>query len=304
MSKKAIRGVNVFSVTPTDANESIDHKRFNSHASMLVEKGVHGLTLFGSTGSNGSFTAAEKMAALETVLEAVRGRVPVMMGVGSITTAESRDLVQHAERVGADAVLTVPLNYWAPTPRELLYHYESLAGATSLPFWIYNNPPLAGVDITPDLVSKLAERKANIVGIKESSGDLSRVLTIPGLTGGKVGVGAGYESFVVEPVALGAQAWLNGIGNIAPGLCVRLWDRAKAGDFSAAFKIAADLFPLAELIVRHGHVRVVAEALDLVGETVGCPRKPLLPLEPADREELARAVAFLSPKAPRISAAN
>ena len=293
MSIHAITGINVFSVTPIADDQSIDLPRFCAHAKHMIERGVHGLTLFGSTGSNGSFSASEKMAALKAVTEAVDGRVPVMMGIGSITTAEACALAYHAEGAGAAAVLTVPINYWKPTEREICRHYETIADASALPCWIYNNPPLTGVDITPQIVAKLAA-KANIVGIKESSGDLSRVLTIPELTDGKVAVGPGYESFVIEAIAMGAAAWFSGINNVAPALCVRIWNLAKAGNFAGAFSIARDLHPLAELISRYGHVRVVPEALDLIGLSVGVPRLPLLPLEAAARQQVARAVACLT----------
>jgi 4-hydroxy-tetrahydrodipicolinate synthase len=129
-------------------------------------------------------------------------------------------------------------------------------------------------------------------------------MTIPDLTDGQVAVGAGYECFVIEALALGARAWFSGISNVAPGHCVRIWDAAKAGDFVAAFAGARDLFPSAELIARHGHVRVVAEALDLIGTPVGPPRRPLMALEPADRAEVGRAVAFLSPGFLRHGHAN
>ena len=303
MSTRAITGINVFSVTPIAADQSIDLPRFRTHAADLVAQGVHGLTLFGSTGSNGSFAPSEKMAALDAVLDAVAGRVPVMMGIGSITTQEACALAVHAEKAGAAAVLTVPINYWDPTEREILRHYETIADATALPCWIYNNPPLTGVDITPAMVAKLAA-KANIVGIKESSGDLSRVLTIPAMTGGKVAVGPGYECFAIEAIAMGAAAWFSGINNVAPALCVRIWDLAKANDYAGAFVIARDLHPLAELIGRYGHVRAIPEALDLLGRSVGVPRLPLMPLEPAARDEVARAVAFLKPGAVHLAAAE
>jgi 4-hydroxy-tetrahydrodipicolinate synthase len=295
MSVKQIAGLNVFSVTPIGKDEQIDLARFKSHVTFLADSGVHGVTLFGSTGSNGSFAAGEKMAALDAVLEAVGDRIPVMMGIGSITTAEAKSLGKHAERAGASAVLTVPINYWTPSERELIQHYQSLADAIALPFWIYNNPGLAGVDITPSMVQKLAAT-ANIVGIKESSGDYTRIVRIPQLTAGKVNVGIGYESFVVEPIALGARAWFTGMGNVLPVQCVQLWEAAKDRDFSKVFGLARDMFALAETIGRLGHVRVAAEALDLLGRSVGYPRQPLMPLTPEDRAELSKAVAQFASK--------
>lgn len=287
---KPIHGVCVFMATPLLPDGALDLARAREHAADLVARGVHGITLFGSTGSNGSFTESEKAQVLAATLEGVAGRVPVMLGIGSITTAETIRLARMAEAEGADAVLAVPINYWTPTPRELVRHYRAAADATALPFWIYNNPGLAGVDIPPGLVAEIAS-SPTVCGIKESSGDYGRILRIPELTKGQVSVGAGYETFVVEPVALGAAAWFCGVGNIIAEACVAVWDAAKAGNYAAAFETQARIFPLCDLLGRYGHVRVAADALRLLGRGVGPARPPLLPLEGAALAELRTALS-------------
>lgn len=294
---KPIQGVCVFMATPLLPDGALDLARTREHAADLVARGVHGITLFGSTGSNGSFTEVEKAQLLAATLEGVAGRVPVMLGIGSITTAETIRLARMAAAEGADAVLAVPINYWTPTPRELVRHYRSAADATALPFWIYNNPGLAGVDIPPDLVAEIAA-SPTVCGIKESSGDYGRILRIPELTRGQVGVGAGYETFVVEPLALGAAAWFCGVGNIIARDCVAVWDAAKAGDYATAFDIQARIFPLCDLLGRYGHVRVAADALRLIGRAVGPARPPLLPLDGAALAEVQAALGrVLGPQA-------
>jgi len=297
MTTRTIEGVCAFMATPTTPAGDVDLAATCRHALDLVARGVHGLTLFGSTGSNGSFTEQEKRDVLSATLEAVGGRVPVMFGIGSITTAETLRLARFAEEAGADAVLAVPINYWTPTPRELVRHYRTVADATALPFWIYNNPGLAGVDITPDLVAEIA-RSSSVVGIKESSGDYNRVLTIPHRTQGQVRVGAGYETFVVEALALGAAAWFCGAGNMIPEACVEVWDAVRRNDHAAAFAVQRRIFPLCELFGRYGHVRVVADGLARMHRGVGAARPPLLPLEPDAIAELEAAIEIALGHAP------
>ncbi|MGV3634319.1 MAG: dihydrodipicolinate synthase family protein [Pseudorhodoplanes sp.] len=291
---KDIQGVVLFSATPTAPDGSIDFARWRKHLDEAITAGIHGLTLFGSTGANGYFTEAEKMAALEAVAKHVNGRLPIMMGIGSMTTAESVRLAKHAAEHGADATLVIPLNYWRPTEREILTHYEAIGAASSLPCWLYNNPPLAGIDLTPALVAKIAAIP-NVVGMKDSSGDLTRCFTVPRLTKGKVKVGIGQDTLVLEPAASIAPAWFTGLANICGAECVTFWNAAKAGDIATAYEYARKLYPLSELGGRYGIIRVAHSALEIMGKSIGGPRPPILNVDKAAADELRDALTALWP---------
>jgi 4-hydroxy-tetrahydrodipicolinate synthase len=284
-----IAGVVLFSATPIGADGAIDYSRWKKHLDAALAAGVHSLTLFGSTGANGYFTESEKMEALEVVAKHLGGRVPLMTGIGAMTTAESVRLAKHAADHGADAVLVVPLNYWGPTEREIVRHYETVAAASALPLWLYNNPPLAGIDLTPALVAKLASIPT-VVGMKDSSGDLTRVFTVPRMTDGKVKVGIGQDTLILEPAASIAPAWFTGLANICPAECVAFWNAAKKGDIAAAYGLAQKLYPLSELGARYGIIRVAHSALDILGRPLGGPRPPILNLDGAAAEELRAAL--------------
>lgn len=215
-----------------------------------------------------------------------------MFGIGAMTTAESVSLAGHASSAGADAVLVVPLNYWRPTEREIVLHYETVAAASTLPVWLYNNPGLAGIDLTPPIIAKLAAIP-NVVGMKDSSGDLSRALTIPALTNGKVAVGIGQDTLILEPLLGIAPAWFTGLANFCPAPCVAYWNAAKAGDAAKAAGIAGKLFELSELGSRYGIIRVAHTALEMLGKSVGAPRAPILNLEGEAAAELRSALARL-----------
>ncbi|MFG1263537.1 dihydrodipicolinate synthase family protein [Xanthobacter aminoxidans] len=293
MTRMNIEGVVLFSVTPVAADGSIDYTRWKKHLDDALTAGIHSVTLFGSTGANGYFTEAEKMKALEEVATHLGGRVPVMTGIGAMTTAESVRLAKHAADHGADAVLVVPLNYWKPTEREIITHYETVAAASDLPLWLYNNPPLAGIDLTPALVKTLSSIPT-LVGMKDSSGDLSRAFMVPKITGGKVQVGIGQDTLILEPALAIVPAWFTGLANICPAECVAFWNAAKAGDVAAAYATAARLFPLSEIGGRYGIIRVAHEGLALMGKSAGYPRPPLLPLEAAAAAEVKAALDALA----------
>jgi 4-hydroxy-tetrahydrodipicolinate synthase len=290
MSKKSIQGVSVFSVTPIDSDEQIDFAAWNRHLDRMVAAGVHSITLFGSTGSNGYFTEAEKIAALDNALTHVAGRVPVMFGIGAMTTGESIRLAQHAAKAGADAVLAVPINYWPPTVRELTAHYKAISDATDIPIWLYNNPGLVGLDMVPATIAQIAAAAKNVVGMKDSSGDLSRTIRVPLLTNGQVAVGVGQDTMTLEAALGPSPGWFTGLANIAPAQCAAFWKAAKSGDATSAYATAKTLFAMAELGGRLGIVRVAHEGLELQGLSMGKTRRPMLPLQREDRAELKAAM--------------
>jgi 4-hydroxy-tetrahydrodipicolinate synthase len=286
---KKIEGVVSFSVTPIASGGAIDCDRWKAHLDEAMDAGIGGITLFGSTGANGYFTEAEKATALETIAKHIGERVPIMMGIGAMTTAESVRLARHASENGADAVLVVPLNYWPPTDREIVRHYETVAAASALPVWLYNNPGLAGVDLVPSMIAKLAAIP-NVVGMKDSSGDLTRALTIPVMTKGKVVVGIGQDTLILEPALGIAPTWFTGLANVCPAECVAFWSAAKAGDAAMAAELGRKLFELSELGSRFGIIRVAHSGLEMIGKSVGGPRAPILGLDGADAEELRAAL--------------
>ncbi len=292
-NRRKIEGVSFFSITPTTSGGDIDFAAWKTLVDAGIAAGVHNLTIFGSTGSNGFFTEEEKRKSLTTIVAHVAGRIPVMFGVGALTTAESERLTRFASENGADAVLAVPITYWKPTHKELLEHYKAIDAASGVPVWVYNNPPLANVDLTPAFMVELAESSRHLVGMKDSSGDLTRIFRVPLMTGGKVAVGLGQDVIPVEPLLGPAPCWFTGLANFCPGECVALWTAAKSGDANKAYALARRLFAISEIGGRYGIVRVAHTALDILGRFAGAPRRPLRNLEGAAREELKGALEAL-----------
>lgn len=289
--KSAIEGVSLFSVTPVGEDGSINFDHWFRHLEFALDAGIHTITIFGSTGANGYFTEAEKQDALTRVAAHIAGRAPLMFGIGAMTTDESVRLARFASANGADAVLVVPLNYWPPTEEELLDHYAAVGAASEKPVWVYNNPGLAGIDLKPEFMAKVSARVPNIVGMKDSSGDLTRVWRVPQLSEERVKVGLGQDTLALEPVMGPSPAWFTGLANFCPAECAAFWTAAKAGDAATAFALSQKLFELSEIGGRYGIIRVAHTGLEVIGRDLGGPRRPLAKLTGAAKAELAGAIA-------------
>jgi 4-hydroxy-tetrahydrodipicolinate synthase len=285
---KKFRGVFAFIVTPTkEDGEAIDETRLRESIDYQIGQGVHGITVFGSTGGIGSFSEAERRRVIEVASKHINGRVPFLPGTGSITTSEAVRLSQFAEGAGADGVLVVPINYWKPTENELYSHYEAIARAVKIPVGIYNNPGTTGVDIKPPLVARIAKID-NVGFIKESSGDMSRISAIRQLTGYQISVLNGNDACTPEAIAAGVEGWFAGSANFMPDRCVELFRLGyEKKDIAAMREYFQPIFPLCDYMGVKGYVRVAHTACDLLGHPMGPPRKPIRMLEPADRAVLA-----------------
>jgi 4-hydroxy-tetrahydrodipicolinate synthase len=282
------RGVFAFIVTPTkNDGEAVDEGRLCDAIDYQISQGVHGLTVFGSTGGIGSFSESERRRVIEIAAKHIDGRVTFLPGTGAITTGEAIRLSQFAEGVGADGVLVVPINYWKPTENELYAHYEAIAHAVKIPVGIYNNPGTTGVDIKPALVARITKID-NVGFIKESSGDMSRISAIRQLTNYQVSVLNGNDACTPEAVAAGVEGWFAGSANFMPDRCVELFRLGyEKKDVAAMRDFFQPIFPLCEFMGVKGYVRVAHTACDLLGRPMGPPRRPIRMLEAADRAVLA-----------------
>ncbi len=279
-------GLNAFLVTPTtEDGERINEARLRSLIDEQIDAGVDGVTVFGSTGANGSFTEEERKRVIGIAAEQVAGRVPLIAGTGSMTTAETIRLSKFAASKGVDAVLVVPLTYWPLKDNEIEEHYTTIAKAVDLPLGIYNNPVTTGTDIKPELLAKLA-RLDTVAFVKESSGIMERIVQLHLLTDHAIGVFNGKDSIMLEAAGVGADGWFSGGCNLVPRQCVELMRLATSGRIDLAREAFLRIYPLFDLQSRKSTLRVVQTGLDIAGRSVGPLRKPLRYLGPDDRKAL------------------
>ena len=275
-------------VTAFDDDGALDLDEQARFTDWQIRNGIHGLVPLGSTGEFLSLSRDEKRQLAECVINASDGRVPVFIGAGAERTEDVVDNCKIAEKLGADGLMIIPPFYSTPTESELLNHYSIISKATDLPIMIYNNPATANVDMTPEIVAKLAEIP-NVELVKESTLEVTRIRDIMELCGERMQVFGGilgYESFLE-----GAVGWISVAANILPKECGELYVlAAEDRNVDAAMDLYRRILPVIRLVGGHRYVSATKAALRLVGFDMGKPRLPRLPLPEEEMIEVERAM--------------
>ncbi|OBI48117.1 dihydrodipicolinate synthase family protein [Mycobacterium kyorinense] len=282
-----IHGIIAYPVTPFAADSgTIDTAALTALVDRLVSSGVHAIAPLGSTGELAYLDEGEFDTVVDTTMAAVDGRVPVVVGVSDLTTANTIRRAQVAEKAGADAVMILPVSYWKLTEREIVTHYRSIGEAIGIPIMAYNNPATSGIDMSPELLVHMFESIENLTMVKESTGDLSRMQRIAELSDGRLPFYNGSNPLVLDALRAGAAGWCTAAPCLRPQPCIDLYDTVRAGDLHTAQTIYDNLKPLLQFIVAGGLATTVKAGLELLGAGVGDPRRPLLPLDDEGRETL------------------
>jgi 4-hydroxy-tetrahydrodipicolinate synthase len=272
-------------ITPFTANGELHVREAQRLARWLVDRENDALVVAGSTGEGQTLDAGERSTLVRAVKEAVGDRAAVIANAGSNDTRDSVRSVQEAQRSGADAILAVVPYYNKPPQSGMLAHFGAIADATDLPIVVYNIPGRTGANMLAETLLELARRKKNVVGVKESSGDLKQIATIvrdrdPGFI-----VWSGDDHLFLPTLALGGD----GVVGVASHLCSpeyrRLFDAFRSGDVAAAARIANSLLALVEALFATTSPIPVKWAMAQLGFDVGSCRLPLdaIPADVADR---------------------
>ena len=266
--------------------EVINEKALRQLIDYQLGNGIDGICLFSSTGGNGSFSNDEMRKTTAIAVKHVDGRVPVIAGTGARTTYDCIELSKHAESVGCDGVLVLPVSYWPLTTDEVYEHYSRVSGSISIPICVYNVPLTTGVDLKPELLAKISMLE-NVSCIKESSGDLTRITAIRLLTNGLVAILVGWESSSFQAFAAGATGWACVYSNFVPEKALEFYRAAvHDSDLCRARNLWDGLFPLCDFIGAKTHIRVIHTGLEILGWPVGEPRRPIRMLNADDRTQL------------------
>lgn len=262
-------------ITPFDAGDAVDTGEAARIAAWLVDRGNDGLVVAGSTGEGQTLSREERSALVAAVKQAVAGRAAVIANAGSNDTRDSVASVQEAQRAGADAILAVVPYYNKPTQRGMLAHFGAIAQATPLPIVIYNIPGRTGANMLPETLLALARAHKNIVGVKESSGDLMQIGTIladrdPGFI-----VYSGDDHLFLPCLAMGAD----GVVGVASHLCSpqyrAMLDAYRAGNTAEAARLQLSLLPLIRALFATTNPIGVKWAMRQIGFKTGECRLPL-----------------------------
>ena len=253
----------------------------------LIKAGVHGVFPLGSTGEGYGLEFEEKRKVIETVLEATNKKIPVYAGTGAITTKESIKLTEMATKLGVDALSVVTPYFITPNQEELYEHYKAIAESTDLPIILYNNPGRTGVSLSVDLIVRLSQLN-HIVGIKDSSGDMSQAAEIIRRTNGNFAVLAGRDTLIYGFLSYGAHGSIAATANIVPELVVSIYELYQKGEYQASLEAQFKLAPLRNAFSLGSFPVIMKEALKLRGIDMGNTLKPIRPLSAEAREKLRK----------------
>jgi 4-hydroxy-tetrahydrodipicolinate synthase len=278
-------------ITPLTNDGKFNEKAMRKLLDYLIDGGVHGLFVVGTTGEFYGLTPEEKRDIFRITMDETKGRVPVYAGTNGITTRETVMLTQIAEECNVDAVSVLTPMFVAPTQEQLVKHYRTIAENTSLPVIMYNNPPKTSVSLAPATVAKLAE-VPNIVGIKDSSGDMTVTAEYIRLTQHMEGFSVlmGRDTLIYGALCYGAAGSIAACANVAPGLCVEIYEKFIAGDLKGSLKAQFSLAPLRIAFTLGTFPAVIKESLNLLGIEAGPCMEPAGPMTIDERAKLRKVL--------------
>ncbi len=290
------QGVMPAITTPFFPNHEIDHAFLAKHAIWMIDQGCTGIVAGGSLGEAATLSFAEKVAIVTTLVSAVGARVPVILGVAALSTAEAVALTQAAEAAGAAGFMVLPPYVYAPGDEaEMLAHVSAVMRATQLSCMLYNNPLAYKTDFTPTQIQALAAAHTNLHAVKESSSDVRRIMAIRALLGDRLRLSVGVDDAIVEGIRMGATGWVAGQVNAWPKESVDLFNAVLAGDEARTFALYAWFLPLLRMDVDVKFVQMIKHCQEKVGwgsRTVRGPRLELSGAQLATVEaQIAHALA-------------
>src|SRR5437016_6238059 len=274
--------------TPMQANEDLDLPRLKWFLDHLIRSGVHGVFVLGTNSEFYALDESEKQAVIATAVAHVEHRVPVFAGTGAESTREAVRLTRMAEREGADGVSVITPYFISPSQQEICDHYRRIAESTALPVLLYNNPSTCGgVKIDVDTVARLAQ-VPNILGVKDSSGDLQNTNELIRAVPERFAVMMGRDTLIFPALLFGACGAVPATGNIAPKLLVEIYEKFRKGDLEGSKAAQLRLNPVRLALTLGTAPGGVKAALALLGKSIGPCRSPVGPLSP-DKQEKMRA---------------
>jgi 4-hydroxy-tetrahydrodipicolinate synthase len=282
---QTFQGSFVAMVTPF-RNGKVDEAKLRELVELHVANGTDGLIPCGTTGESPSLHHDEHRRVVEIVVEAARGRIRVVAGTGSNSTAEAIDLTKHAERAGAAGALVVNPYYNKPTQEGLYRHFRAVAESVAIPILVYNIQSRTAVNVETDTMARLARDVRNIVGVKEASGSLDQMSQVIAACGPDFSVLSGDDNITLPLLAIGGSGVVSVIANIVPRETADLVHAALDGDWKRARDLHYRLFPLARAAFLETNPIPIKEAMAMAGMIEPEFRLPMCRMSDANREKL------------------
>ncbi|HVZ54507.1 MAG TPA: 4-hydroxy-tetrahydrodipicolinate synthase [Pseudolabrys sp.] len=291
-AKTSFRGSFTALVTPFKSG-AVDEKAFRALVDWQIEEGTNGLVPVGTTGESPTLSHDEHKQVVEWCVDQARdrakGRVPVIAGAGSNSTAEAIDFAKHAEKAGADAVLIVTPYYNKPTQEGLYQHFKAINDAIGIPIIIYNIPARSVIDMSVDTMKRLYELK-NIAGVKDATANMVRVSQQRAAIGPDFNQLSGEDGTCLGFMAHGGHGCISVTSNVAPRLCAEFQSACLKGDYAAALTLQDKLMPLHQNLFVETNPSPAKYALALLGKMADEVRLPMVPLSEASKAKVREAM--------------
>ncbi len=284
------QGSMVALVTPMHANGELDWGALDQLVEFHVESGTDAIVAMGTTGESATLNEKEHCEVIRRVVEKVDGRIPVIAGTGANSTQEAIDLTRCAREQGADAALLVTPYYNKPTQEGLYLHYKAVAEAVDMPQILYNVPGRTACDLLPETIGRLSQI-SNIVGVKEATGDLSRIGQIEAVMADGFELYSGDDSTCTDFILQGGHGTISVTANVMPAQMHAMCEAAAAGDSDKAHALNEPLKPLHRDLFLEANPIPVKWALHEMGKIDVGIRLPLTPLSESFRQPVRDAIA-------------
>jgi len=280
-------------VTPLDENERVDEDAMRTLVRNLLQSGVHGIFVLGSTGEFAHLTDDEKKRAIEVVMSEVSGEVPVLVGVTESGTKRSIFWAKEAQRFGANGVVAAPPFYYPLGEAEIENHYRALASECGLPILLYHIPSTTKVRFSLELIERLAELP-NIIGIKDSTGDLTFVFNLIDRTRERpFSILQGQDDLLALTLLYGAHGGINSSANLVPSWFVALYDAARRGEATLAIAWQRKINELIRHLETMSFLPALKTTLHLKGLIRPFVSAPFIPFPENRKEELLSALKVM-----------
>lgn len=291
-----LRGMGVALITPFKEDDSVDYKSLAKLVDYQLQNGTDYLVILGTTAETPTLSEEEKKEIIKLVVDKVRGRVPVVLGVGGNCTRAVVEKLQHDNFDGIDAILSVVPYYNKPSQEGIYQHYKAIAEATKLPVILYNVPGRTGVNMTAQTTLRIANEFSNVVAVKEASGNITQMDDIIKNKPARFNVISGDDGITFPLITLGAVGVISVIGNAFPREFSRMARLALAGDYSGALSIHHGFTELFELLFVDGNPAGVKSILNAMGFIENKLRLPLVPTRITTFEKIREVLRGLSIK--------
>jgi 4-hydroxy-tetrahydrodipicolinate synthase len=292
MAANEFHGVFPYLVSPVDSSGEIKADVLARLCDDLINAGVHGLTPLGSTGEFAYLSWPQRRRIVEIVVEAAGGRVPVVAGVASTTTADAVSQAREFERLGCHGILAILEAYFPLSDEGVFDYFSAIAKAIALPLVLYTNPNFQRSDLSLPVIERLS-RIPNIGYIKDASSNTGRLLSIMGRTEGRMRVFAASAHIPACVMLIGGVGWMAGPACVVPRQSVELYNLCRAGSWAAAMDLQRRLWALNQAFAKYNLAACIKGGLELQGYAVDAPLPPQAPLSPQGIMEVRRSLEAL-----------